>query len=157
MINWTRKTIASFIKYFKLIASTPKLRRRAIVVVIFLVALIAVLTMVQDNYFSGSKSGVYQLSGSTIPSIEAIVGNRDFELIYNDATEFTYLYARVKNPTEDISLYVDYLQKEVGYSATPTSQGWHLTKKDNDVKVTLLMDIMVSENGYEIHVKKEVT
>ncbi len=145
------------LKLYKRIFTNSKYSRLIIVLFIVLIVGSNILTSITNAYFSGSKSGFYKLGNVTIPSVESVVGNREFNLIYKDRAELRYSYTKVKNPLDDVNKYIKYLTDECGYDIIAVSDGYRVLKENTETNIVIVIDITVDKSSYEIFARKGVS
>lgn len=144
------------LKIYKEIFTNKKKLKLIIIGAITLIVVSNVLVYFKDNYYSGAKSGIYSLGDVTIPTVESVVGDRDFELIFKNNNEFRYIYGGAENPINDIEEYTNYLILEHGYATAKTDSDYTVMKDDKISDIVIVIYFAVQGDEYEIYAKRSL-
>lgn len=155
-LGWLINKVIEMLKIYKEIFTNKKKLKLIIIGAITLIVVANILVYFKDSYFAGDKSGVYSLGDVTIPTVESIVGDRDFELIFKNKNELRYMYDGAENPINDIEEYTNYLIEEHGYVTAQTDSDYTVMKDDKIGGVIIVIDCIVLGDEYEIHAKRSM-
>ena len=156
-MSYFSKKIIYILNVYKRILTNKTKFKLLIIIAISLMSLANILNYFKNSYYAGAKTGVYSLGDVIIPSVESVVGNRDFELMFKDKYELRYIYDNAESSAEDIKNYMRYLIDEQGYKDV-SSNGVNKVIKDNSENETLIIIelIMYSDDEYEIYAKRSI-
>lgn len=155
-LGWLINKVIEMLTIYKEIFTNKKKLKLIIIGAITLIVVANILVYFKDSYFAGAKSGVYSLGDVTIPTVESVVGNRDFELIFKNVNELRYIYDGAENPINDIEEYINYLVEEHGYVTVQTGSHYTVMKDDKMGGVIIVIYFTVQGDEYEIHAKRSI-
>ena len=156
-MSWFSKTFIHISDIYKGIFTNKNKLKLMIIIVIVLISLANILNYFKNSYYAGTKTGVYTLGEVIIPTVESVVGDRDFELLFKDKYELRYVYDNAESSADDIKNYMRCLIDKHGYRNVSTEGNNKVIKDNSENKTVIIIELIIYSNDeYEIYAKRSM-